>query len=305
MVKDKIDEGLSRRELIKLGLYGFLGTLIGGIVIPSSGTSESRAFSQKYGEVVYQRDLHLPNHLYIVGQRHRIDHLKDAFGEELFKTLKRESTVIKKTPLAQVEIYRIIEFLIKNKDLGLILQEGAFSEDDYSSLLRELKESFGEERIRKLKKIDDKNLEKVLGFEDFPFTGSQLVSLSYNIGIQGPESKQTYEFIIEITKKFIGRDATLIRRINDYMNELRSAAVLANSPVVIEREHKLGRIKNRKAAIVIGNHHLDELIRFIDGDRIFIEGAPEANLDKVEGKLNLREKGYGVTVIRPKSLLEK
>ncbi len=306
----EIEAGLSKRELLRLGLYGCLSLLAVGLGIPSDYIPEERLFNGTYGKILKRIRPNAPNQLYIIGQYHSLNILDDDL-QELWGKVSGEKTD-KKVDKTQFEIYRIIGGLIKNRGINLVLAEGAFSDEDNKwirDLIDLVKKDFRSSLIEEFKREgNDSKLEYMLRDVEVVKEAVWLSGFVYGINIQGAESRILHETQRAAANSYIrlsllGKEDSL-EDLNDYVKELRSAEILKNSPEVIEREIKAGRVKKREAIITIGAGHLGEMIKFIEEDHITIK-PPRADLDERDEDLHLKGKGYGVTIIVPREILKR
>lgn len=306
----EVEEGLSKRDLLKLGIYGGLTALIGGLGIPSDYVPEERLFNGKYGKVIKRFRPNAPNQIFIVGQKHGLnvldEHLAKIFNNVLEQTYK-EAKIAK----TQVEIFRILESLFKNSGLDFVFVEGAFATEDnlaeYRKSYTYTKQKYGGGYIEQLKRFDDDRLEKLIEDILSDVNSDYLIGLIYDVAIQGAESKEMHEFHMELVnlkfKASLAKEKDVEKisgAAKDYARKFRSGLILLNAPAVINKEKK--KEKNR-AAIVIGDNHLDEMIEFIERDRMEIKAPEGLPLKDIDIKLGLRD--YGFTIIRPKSLIKK
>jgi len=248
---------------------------------------------EEYGAIVYQKNQDLQNQLYVIAQSHR-------------SPIDNQYT-IKEAPRVQTEIYRIAEHLIKEKNIELLLDEGLDAEEENSDLHRfiainMLKLKY-DSSVKKISE-DDSVLEDILADKELPTDAAYLLNAAYPIIVQGADNKKLLNDIDNLIKYFLKGYGTKeeMESVLDHLCEARSALILQNSPFVIEREINAGRIKNRKAIIIIGSLHIDEMQRFVENDRITISPVEKYGLPFVDKELCLTKRNYGITIINPLSI---
>jgi len=102
----------------------------------------------------------------------------------------------------------------------------------------------------------------------------------------------------------LARTGASLDKFWNYLNELRTAVILRNTPYVANREYNLGRTENLDSIVVIGQAHIDELIQFVENDKVHIKGIGRTLNPEIEFPLNFEKLGIGVNVITPNNLIE-
>jgi hypothetical protein len=248
----------------------------------------------EYGEVIYRINPQSPKQLYIIG----ISHKDPDTGEN-------DSTTVQ----TQMEIFRIGEWLKKERHLNLLLPEGYFSNKHKGSTL---KASIAQP-MRAFNPIypDNRLIQKKLA-ADTPFMNAEMLLMEYHsFHASQVEDRNTYDAVrsslgkLKISgskrSKSIGHMEELL-----YLQEVRTAQLLQNIPDVIEDEFLNGAIGNRTALFTIGLNHIKDIFRYIKNDEIHIASPIGSDIqpDVLNTRLNLLKTGYGVTIIIPRSLAD-
>ena len=252
----------------------------------------------EYGCVVYRYNEKSRNQIYIIGLSHR-DALTGASGDTTLK--------------AQIETYKIGEWLIRNNGLELLLPEGFFERAEKAD-----KTEAGDQTCRiagqatkGLMMTDDEPLEKLLGDEKHYINAEMLLKERYDLDTRQIEDSQLY---IDVGKKLAhieasGNDADdffVSQSELEYLQSLRTARMFQNIPAVVQREYLSGHIRNEKALFTIGLAHLYDIITFLNKNKIAIYSplfAP-AGCKDYTAELDLLKYDFGVTVIIPKTLAD-
>jgi hypothetical protein len=241
----------------------------------------------EFGEVIYQREGEGDSHVYIICQSHRSARTGDNGAN---------------TVGVQSEVYRIGEWLIRNKNVGLLLPEGYFRRGNSQPVLQPV--AFEAKRTGKQKlSFDDDALRAILSDTSRFANADKLLSDSYDISLQQVEDRELYHSILDFlfrTDRKQGLDANEIR-ILSHLQEKRSAVMLQAIPAAINREMQQGGISQPKAIFTIGLAHLSEVMRFLNEGKIEISSPQPSNAVE-KGELKLLQENYGITVILPRSL---
>lgn len=315
----------------------FLGTLAAaaaGLLIPHHGrisnTTTAAAWEQTvpeqlflpsfehYGHVVFQIRHDAPNQIYIVGQLHEHPVTEDV-NQETIQT--------------QRDIYRIGEQLIKERELELIILEGLSADDSYDAL---------NETLRKFGKIlqrgnvidamkEDSKLERILNTKIkgdasekerhlLQATAGYWLASTSNLRVAGAEDKDLHRLAVQGTKLVMRTGRLVAQRVEearigkyrlsqvtivnpyDHINQLRTAYILHNTPLVIEREDAAKRISRKQAMVVIGVSHIPDCIEFVRDDYLKVPAYPSSTVPPLDQPLGYVQAGYGVTVIMPRTI---
>lgn len=256
------------------------------LFIPSIGiTQDGRpALPAEYGKVIYRCNEGSPDQLFIIGIGHR-DSLTRAKGEH--------------TVGSQVDVYRIAEWLVRNKGLELLLPEGFFS--------GEKKEAPAVARAVRRTSFDTGTLERRLGSDDVYTNAEMLLMESHGIKSLQVEDTRLYnevsDRILQLEKNRDNPYGSLyIKASLDYLQERRTAAMLQKIPDIIGSEFSRGGIKHKRAIFTIGMDHLSMIIRYLKQDRIEIRSPAFTSFDDYLSGVKLLEKDFAVTVIIPGTL---
>ncbi|MGB3221879.1 MAG: hypothetical protein WBB23_03680 [Desulforhopalus sp.] len=246
----------------------------------------------EYGEVIYRINAQSPKQLYIIG----ISHKNPDSGEN-------DSTTVQ----TQMEIFRIGEWLKKERHLNLLLPEGYFSDQHKDSAL---KASIAESS-RAFHPVYPDNLliqEKLAA--DTPFVNAEMLLMEYHsFHASQVEDRNTYNAVRSSLGKLRKSASKLSKSTGNmaellYLQEVRTAQILQNIPDVIEDEFLNGAIGTRTALFTIGLNHIKDIFRYIKNNEIQIASpvGSSALPDILSSKLNLLKTGYGVTIIIPRTL---
>lgn len=305
---------LSRRGFVKKFALATVALACPSI---SFGASQPQKSTRPYGEAVYTKS---PKQIYIIAQVHRN-----------FRSGRYTARI-------QTEIYRIAERLILNEGIDLILGEGHFEHLEYhyrellsTFLITQIGENNFNDIVNKLKNPTDADLEKILGDDSLIKESSEVIHgkqqlytididafylliLKYQqLNAQGADD----EGLFNLGKRnlhLIDSNPDLI----DHIWEFRTAKILQNIPRVVGYWLKDNPNMSESAIVILGLAHMDEIYRFLDKERIRVkqlqpnalnlDGASEETLRLLKRGMNeplkLFEKGYGVTVMIPETLIK-
>ena len=265
--------------------------LLGAFVISpafASGTaSQSREFTRlppEYGRVIYQKNSEAEDQVYIIGQAHRSG-LSGGNGA--------------KTVQSQLEIFRIGEWLVREKNVELLLPEGFFSKVPAGNA----PEVPGVQRRRDAPSPDDETLRERLGETGVFVNADTLLKASYNLCLGQVEDERLYQEVAVCLRR-LGEEGEQVDRAFyerlDLFQRRRTAVMLQNIPTVAESVFQQGAIGSRSAIFTIGLAHVPEIVTFLQQGEIEPFGAEQSGT----AALALLERNFGVTVILPKSLAE-
>ena len=258
----------------------------------TSGGDGGLAVTPPGGKVVFRKGGHAQKQIYILGQNHRSS-LTGGNGD---KTLQ-----------AQMEIYRIGEWLIRNRQVELLLPEGFFGQSAQDERTRDLRSaSAGGERLPH-KSIDNTALRDELGDSRTFTNAASLLKSNYGIRLSQAEDKGLYGAVADSIRQLTGQEgqisSELLTRLSCFQ-ERRTAAMLQKIPAVVEREFQAGSIQSKNAIFIIGMAHIAEIIQFLEEESIVLTPAREELVRSAPCELELLRENYGVTVILPHSLAE-
>ena len=245
-----------------------------------------------YGEVVFQYNEKNPNQLYIIGIGHR-DTLTRSNGD--------------RTSRIQAEVYKIGEWVIRNKGVQLLLPEAFFAED-----LRKTTEKGG--RSRYLPAVSGAGnmeyLERIFSDDRTFVNAEMLLEESFPLVLRQVEDQTLYQTVYEDIRLLAGskedaEDISLIRSELHYDQQRRVATMLQKIPGIIDGEFLEGRIDSKKALFTIGLSHIADIISYLEEGKITLHSPlfpPVKHKDYVE-ELSLVKEGFGISVILPKTLV--
>ncbi len=239
----------------------------------------------EYGRVIYQKNQDATNQIFIIGQSHR----SGANGKNGEHTVQ-----------AQIEIYRIGEWLIRQKNVELLLPEGFFqkglvqSDAQGRAYANYAPATLDSERLRN-------RLQDTRRF----VSADTLLSAQYPIRLGQVEDEELYRTVSHLVRKIGNRKEDLnpafFEELNDYQRK-RTAIMLQNIPFAVENVFQRGDIENKHAIFTIGMAHIADIIEFFHAKN---RGETAENDDLLSSPaVDLLEEGYGVTVILPKSLAD-
>ncbi len=245
----------------------------------------------EYGDAIFCINPHSPKQLYIIGISHR-DPNSGANNSTTVRT--------------QMEIFRIGEWLKKNRRLDLLLPEGYFvagksiSSPAPSAL-------HASNQLHPV--LDNAYLQKSLAADSPVVNAEKLLMQHYNLQACQVEDKIIYNAVRSSLGKLktagdgsdgiAGNIAELI-----YLQEVRTAQLLQNIPAVIENEVLCGTVGNCSALFTIGLNHIKDIFRYIENEKISIESPSGIQSDNLTSNLNLLQRGYGITIIIPRTLAD-
>ena len=274
----------SRLPLLFLLILGFLlspASLDAAPSAPGVKIVSSAALPSALGKVVYQKNTGSSIHIFIILNSHR----SCSTGANGSLTVT-----------AQVETFRIGEWLIRQKQVGLLLPEGFFGREESSPRVG-----------MPAHRLDTGALEEKLTDTSTFVNADLLLQRVYGIGLHQVEDRDLYRKARECLCAGLKGDAALALsddRELRYLQTRRLAAILQNIPSAIEVEYRQGDITRPRAMLTLGMAHLGDLLRFLKEGEIRIppprgdgEGFPAFRED-----LGLLKKKVGVTVIVPRAL---
>lgn len=260
---------------------------------PAKAGATVSVVPSEYGEVIYQFSPESDSQLFIIGMGHR----------DALTCLNNDSTA-----KAQVDAFKIGEWLICSRGLELLFPEGYFYGNS-----RDQKKSSGRP-VNELKRFpagstDAKALERVLSDNKTRVNAEMLLRKHYGVMLRQVEDRALYSAVVKGISKLAlrGRDSCepilLIPEL-DYLQGRRTAEMLQRMPGIVNEEYQRGNISERKALFTIGMSHLHNIIRFLREQRIRIEPPLFGSEKRQEytGELNLLKEKFGVTVILPRTL---
>ena len=268
-----------------------LGLTLLGILSLWSGTSRAASLTpqafpvgglpNELGTIVYQKNPDHPQQVFIIGNSHR----SSTSGKNGSQTVP-----------AQVQTYRIAEWLILQHQVELLLPEGFFGRQERIEIIDEI--------VRH----DAAALEEALADTSTFINADLLLHRNYGIALHQIEDRDLYRNARDHLHAGLEGGYRLPASYGlelEYLQERRSAAILQKIPAVINAAYHQGEIVQPRAILTIGMAHLDEILKFLEMERMEILAPPVGNSGFQDYKetLELLAQGVGVTVIVPSALL--
>jgi len=278
----------------------FLWTSIFPLSIKAETKSVSRTYAppvelvptlpESFGQVIYRVNAKSSKQLYIIGISHRGPFL----GGDASTTLQTQS-----------ELYRIGEWLKRNKNLELLLPEGFFNckvKVPAKHLAINVDDLSDESHLS----VDDNTLKKKLSDHTCFVNAEMLLMKNLHMQAGQVEDRGLYDEVYSRLLRLgtIGKDSKKFLRASSDLRRLqkmRTAFILQKAPEVIDARFDLGDIHKRQALLTIGLNHLHEIIRYINKNEINIDPSFDGQ-DSYESRLNLIKEGFGITIIIPQVL---
>jgi len=293
MTRSRDSSGRLQVQLKKRALAGAFFLLISLTLVfcLHQESSASPPFLAQYGQVIYQFNQESSNQLFIVGIAHR-DSLACLNADY--------------TSRVQAEIYKIGEWLIEHDGVELLLPEGYFGRKEG------IGKPLGSTKARLAQPLDLQALETIFADNRKPVNAEMLLKENYAVRLRQIEDPVLYE---DVRKKIsaLSResedscDYPLVIPELDKLQERRTAAMLQQTPEIVNDEAERGNIKHRKAMLTIGMSHVHWVIEYLQQGRIKtyspLSSSRKSEKDSVE-ELNLVKEHFGVTIILPRTLTE-
>ena len=281
---------------ISLIIYTFMVLSTSGSVVASPERAPDQTggyldMPAEYGDAIFHINPHSPKQLYIIGISHR-DPNSGANNSTTVQT--------------QMEIFRIGEWLKENRRLDLLLPEGYFAAGKTISSPAP-SALHATNQLRPI--LDNAYLQESLTADSPSVNAEKLLMQHYNLPAYQVEDRRIYNAVRSSLGKLqtagngsdviAGNIAELI-----YLQEVRTAQLLQNIPGVIEDEFLRGTVGNRSALFTIGLNHIKDIFRYIENEEIYIEPPSGIQSDSLISNLNLLQRGYGITIIIPRTLAD-
>lgn len=238
----------------------------------------------EYGQVIYQTNPDSPKQIYVIGQSHR-----SAI------TGKDNQDIVK----VQAEIFRIGEWLIQQKNVGMLLPEGFFQSLSSSEVF------YPRKIVRENVDLNSQTLQEQLSGAEF-VNADMLLNANYNIPLGQVENEGLYRNIRQLLGQATRENNfSVLSRIHGLQGK-RTAVMLQNIPGTVDAALAQGRISHPRAIFTIGLGHIGEIIDFLQQGFLPHPDNSEISTgaNRTEVGLKLLDQGYGVTVIIPKTLAE-
>lgn len=248
---------------------------------PVSGFVAAAGLPDELGAIVYEKNPESSLQVYIIGNSHR----SSASGENGRYTVP-----------AQVQTYRIAEWLIRQHQVELLLPEGYFGRQERPGIFAA--------PVR----LDGPTLKASLTDTSSFINAELLLQRNYGLALHQVEDQALYRHARDHLHSGLGSSNRLLASLGlelDYLQERRSAAILQRLPAVINAAYRQGSIAQPRAILTIGMMHLDEIIKFLATNRIEILAPPSGAsvFQDYRQSLELLTQQVGVTVIVPRTIL--
>jgi hypothetical protein len=278
---------LTHHRTAPLTTLVLLSVLVLWLLLPQGAAAA--AVPDQYGQVVFSKaGQSSDKHIYIIGHSHR-SAMTGANGQH--------------TVSSQAQVYRLGEWLIREKGIDLLLPEGFFRRQPAASPVAPVAY-----RAVNAAVLDSTALEEQLADTSVFVNADILLNRNYGVRLQQVEDEKVYRAVGEVLQGMVAERRGEPKRFCEselyYLQEMRSAVMLQNIARVVDEEHRLGHIARPQAIFTIGLAHVDEIIRFLQDDAIRIPPAKVAGYQPYDELLKLTEAGYGVTIILPRALVD-
>lgn len=260
-----------RRNLALMGLACLFWILAEAPLQAKETGSHQPTLPNALGEIVYQSEAEAPRQLFIIANSHR----SAVSGSNNDEALR-----------AQVETFRIGEWLIRQQQVGLLLPEGFFGTRISPTPLP-----------ASTLQMNTESLERRLGDETQFVNAELLLHETYGVGLWQIEDRDLYHSTRNLLRSGaahkIQNTPGFERQLID-LQRLRSTALLQNAPAVIDQAYQQGAMPTRSAILTIGLAHLDDFMALI---------RSKETVHPRPGTVQNPEPSTGITIIVPKSLM--
>lgn len=241
----------------------------------------------EYGKVIYRINENSPKQLYIIGISHRDP-----------QTGRNGSTTIQ----TQTDIFRIGEWLHRNRELQLLLPEGYFTAAETCPPALAQGSS---------NRLDNFLLRQKLADESRFVNAEMLLKENCSLRVSQVEERSIYDAVfrslrnLKATGTAQSSPQEQLAQLQ-YLQEIRTAVLLQKIPAIIDNELNNGRIHNQSAMFTIGLNHLQDIVRYFQNNAIQINSPDAARVQPANytAELNLLKTGFGVTIIIPRTLAD-
>ncbi|PLX88573.1 MAG: hypothetical protein C0619_12335 [Desulfuromonas sp.] len=236
----------------------------------------------QFGTIVYQTQHAAAARLYIIANGHR----SAISGASVAETLQ-----------AQVETFRIGEWLINQNRIDVLLPEGFFGVKGTANTISRHREP-----------IDNQMLQAALADTSVFVNAELLLHRNYGIGLSQIEDRTLYRQVRDRLLSSRESISLLSPGLTDelaYLQKLRTARILQAAPEVIESAYQQGRITAPNAMLTIGLSHLEDIIAFLEAGEINMAAlnTTDSNYPPQLTGLEPFKTRVNVTVIVPNSLI--
>lgn len=278
---------ISSCQTVLVAMLGLAWLLAGSPLWAASGgdltASAANELPVELGRVVYRVGGDAPVQLFIVANSHR-SVISGANGADILQ--------------AQVETFRIGEWLIRNGQIGLLLPESFFGQrQDVAPA------AAGQTPL------DSATLMRRLG-DSVTFVNAELLlHEQYGIDLRQVEDRELYRHAQQLLHAGLTSAACLDPSFSTRLANLqkrRSAALLQGVPAALAQLSPPESGTAPGALMTIGLAHLGDILEFLESGTVCIPAPPagDVELPAVQAQLTLRASPVGITVIVPRSLLD-
>ena len=248
----------------------------------------------EYGEVIYRINPESSKQLFIIGIGHR--NPKSGLGN---------STILQ----TQIDIFHIGVWLNRKLHLNLLLPEGYFNgkANRETSFQRTAKENV----TPSIRIPDNTELEEWLSQEN-TFINAEMLLMKYiPYHASQVENRKDYNAVRQSLDKVSDAAARHIHAPESlaelsYRQKLRTARLLQRIPSVINTAFEDGTTRRQTALFTIGLNHIKDISSYIQNKtiRITAPNTLNASAGSFESSVDLLDRGYGVTIILPRTLAD-
>ncbi len=275
--------GWAAQLLIFLCFFGLL-TVPVFASNPASLAEDALSLPAEYGRVIYQKNSGAEDQIYIIGQAHRSG-VSGINGENTVQT--------------QLEIFRIGEWLVKKRNVGLLLPEGFFCKNSSGQAAVTV---IASQRTDAPSPDDESLRERLLETNTF-VNADTLLKTNYNLCLGQVEDEKLYREVAVFLRRLGDARGAVDPALYDQLDlfqKQRTAVMLQNIPTVTESVFQQGAIQSKRAIFTIGMAHVPEIVEFLQRGEVESVGGSQNG----SASLALLEREFGVTVILPKTLAE-
>jgi hypothetical protein len=197
---------------------------------------------------------------------------------------------------AQIETFRIGEWLINQNRIELLLPEGFFGEMGRSRAIDATKSS-----------LDNQTLQDALADTTHFINAELLLHEKYGIGLGQVENRELYRDVRDRLRSRLKAGAEVSFSLYSelaHLQKLRTAYLLQAAPAVTATAYQQGRIAAPNAMMTIGLSHLKDIISFLETGRIDFGQQTESIASPLQNTaLEPIKKHVGITVVVPRTLM--
>jgi len=214
----------------------------------------------------------------------------------------------------QTEVYQIGDWLVHHEGLQLLLPEGFFESKSSQPSINKITV---EPKSPCAGPPDMKEIEKRLADDKTFVNAEMLLKEDHKLKLRQVEDEKAYDSartgIVNLASNRGFCDLSTVKSELDYLQELRTVAMLQRIPEVVDEEFRQGDIGMPKAMFTIGLSHIRQIVQGLVEGKIRVAMPPvllaaakkNGDNDPVsDTELNLCKENFGVTVILPRTLAD-